>query len=287
MAIAQVREAIRRGHHWALKTDIEHFFSNINRKILESQLRGTFSDQGFCEMVLRANSSISDSRKWAELSERTEGLPQGNCVSPVLSNIYLNGFDEALSNLHYWRYADDILVLGSSRKEVVEAMKRIERVLVQLGLRLNQKKTSIGDLYRTPLVFLGYEIRGGNLYPPMKAILSLEQKLRIRGQEAQKINLMKGFVNRFRVGPVRKLFRRIDRELRQWYPGITLTGLLDHPASVLRRVGNSNEIFAGPKGEVASFATEKARFGQAPAVAVAGERDSVLNTCSLALMEAQ
>jgi hypothetical protein len=39
---------------------------------------------------------------------------------------------------------------------------------------------------------------------------------------------MEAFANRYRVGRVRKLFRRLDRELRQYYPsGITLTGLLD------------------------------------------------------------
>jgi hypothetical protein len=284
MAILQVRDAIRAGFHWALKTDIEHFFPNINREILERQLRDTFADQRLCEMILRANSPITDRRSWIELSERTEGIPQGNGLSPILSNIYLHGLDQACNHLNYFRYADDILVLGRTRGAVVEAQQRIERLLAPLELDLNERKTAIRDLYRQPLTFLGYEFRGGNPYPPMKAILRLEEKLRVRGQEAQKVNLMKDFVRRYRIGPVRKLLQRVDRELRRYYPGkITLVGILDHSASFNRVL--RCEVFAVPKGKAACMTAKKARFGQALIAAAAGEQDSILNACSLAPME--
>jgi RNA-directed DNA polymerase len=287
MAILPVRDAARRGFNWALKTDIEHFFPSINRNILEQQLRRTFADERLCEMILRANSPISPRLSWIELWERTEGVPQGNALSPFLSNLFLHGFDEACSNLEYRRYADDILVLGRTREEVVEAQQQIERLLTQLGLRLNPKKTLIRDLYRQPLIFLGFEIRGGNVYPPMKAILKFERQLRVPGQEAhEKIILMKGFVKRYAIGPVRKLFRRVDRELHQWYPqGVTLTGLLDYPASFSKSVYSSRRVFAGPTGKAASVTAKKAHLEQAPVVAAAGEQDSVMNLCSLAPME--
>ena len=94
-------------------------------------------------------------------------------------------------------------------------------------MQLNEEKSFIRDLYRESLVFLGYELRGGNLYPPQEAVDRLQKKMRIRGQEAR-LTLMKGFVRRYSIGPVRKLFRRIDRSLNQLYPpGISLTGVLD------------------------------------------------------------
>jgi hypothetical protein len=285
-AILQVRESVRRGRHWALKTDIEQFFPSVDREILEKRLRDSLADSGLCEMILRANSPLNDRRAWIELSERTEGLPQGNALSPFLSNLYLNGFDENCSKLDYRRYADDMLVLGSSKKEVVKARQQIKRLLAQLGLNLNLRKTFIQDLHQKPLTFLGYEIRGGNLHPPMKAILKLERKLRVRGQEARKINLMKQFVARYRIGRVRKLFRRIDRELQQHYPnGVNLTGMLDHPASVQWSVGGSKEQFAGPKGKAARMAAKKAHLGQAPIAAAAWEQNPILDACSLAPME--
>jgi RNA-directed DNA polymerase len=286
MAILQVREAVRRGRHWALKTDIEHFFASIGREILEKQLRDTLEDSGLCEMILRANSPVNDRRAWIELSDRTEGLPQGNGLSPFLSNLYLNGFDENCSNLDYRRYADDILVLGSSKSEVVKARQHIKRLLAQLGLRLNLRKTFIQDLHQKPLTFLGYEIRGGNIYPPMKAILKLETKLRVRGQEVRKINLMRQFVARYSMCGVRKLFRRIDREIYQHYPaGATLTAMLDHPARVQGSVGNSEEQVAGPKGKAARMAAKKAHLGQAPVADAAWGQNPIPDVCSLAPTE--
>jgi hypothetical protein len=287
MAILRVREAIRRGLRWALKCDISQFFPTVNREILERQLRHTLADQTLCEFILCANAPRIRSLNWGKFWQRTKGIPQGNILSPFLSNLHLNGFDRACSELEYARYADDILVLGSSREEVVAAREQIKQLLSELGLSLNPEKTFIRDLYKKPLTFLGYQLRGGNVYPPMKAILRFERKLRVRGQEARKLNLMKGFVNRYRIGPVRKLFRRIDRELRPYYPvGATLTGILDRPARVRKGEGSFKELFAGPKGKAAQLTAKKAHLlGQGPVAAAAGEQDADLYACSLAPME--
>lgn len=286
-AILQVRDAVRCGFHWALKTDIEDFFPNINRKLLELQLRRGLADQRLCEVTLRANSPISGRRKWIELWERTTGLPQGNGLSPFLSNLYLTPVDKACEHLHYYRYADDVLVLGRSFHEVLGALEFFGKLLVQLGLQLNVGKTDILDLHNEPGIFLGYEIRGGNLYPPRKAVLRLEQELRVRGHEARKVALMKCFVNRYQIGPVRKQFRRIDRELHQYYPpGVSLTGILDGTAGFRARVEyDSREVIAIPKGKAAELTAKKAHPGQVPVAVAAGEQDSISEACSLAPME--
>lgn len=285
-AILQVRDAVRRGYHWAVKTDIEHFFPSINRKLLESQLRQGLADQRLCEMILRANSPTSSRRVWIELCERTRGVPQGNGLSPFLSNLYLTPVDEACDHLCYHRFADDVLILGRSFQEVLGALEFFGKLLAQLGLRLNVEKTSVVDLYEAPVTFLGYEIRGGNLYPPRRAVSRLEKKLRIRGQEARRINAMRQFVARYRIGTVRKILRRIDRELRQYYPaGITLTGILDSTASFKGSVYSSREVIASPTGKAAQPSAKKAAFGQAPVAVAAGEQHPISGACSLAPTE--
>jgi hypothetical protein len=223
LAILAVRQAVRSGLHWALKADIEDFFPTVNREILEAQLSSSLADSDLCKFIMNVISPAT---------RRRRGLPQGNGLSPLLSNVYVHRLDLACGHLVYFRYVDDVLVLGKSFQELLAARNHLGELLAQLQLRLNLKKTSYYDLYVQPLVFLAYEIRGGNLYPPRKAMLKLERNLRVRGQEAQdQFNLMKSFVNRYRIGPVRRLFRRIDRELHQWYPaGISLTGLLDRSA---------------------------------------------------------
>jgi retron-type reverse transcriptase len=225
MAILRVRRAVRGGAHWAVKTDFKHFFRHVERSILESQLRKTIPDQALCDALLNtvAPVVVIDGKSM----DRLAGLPEGNGVSPFLANFYLGGLDKACSHLNYYRYADDVLVLGRTREEVQEALDIIRALAAKLGLKLNAKKTAILDLYREPVVFLGYELRGGNLWPPPKAIERFEKKLLSRGQEDRE-QLMKGFVRRFSIGPVRKLFRRLDRRFAELFPpGVTLVGLLD------------------------------------------------------------
>ena len=55
-----------------------------------------------------------------EEKTRTEkGSPQGGIISPLLTNIYLNRFDQYMKTLgiRIVRYADDILVFASSKSE--------------------------------------------------------------------------------------------------------------------------------------------------------------------------
>lgn len=225
MAILEVRKAVRDGAHWALKTDFQDFFESVDRTILENKLRETIPDEAMCDALMAVTSPAVVVH--ARTLQRRNGLPQGNGLSPFLSNLYLHSFDEACSHLEYFRYADDMLVLGRSWKEVTEALRHIRRLGRSLGLRLNPKKTFVCDLYMKPLVFLGYELRGGNIYPPEEAIRRLQQKLEFRGIGDRKA-LLEGFVHRYRIGPVRKTFRRLDRQLHQLLPpGMSLVSLLE------------------------------------------------------------
>jgi hypothetical protein len=274
MAILGVRKAIRNGAHWALKTDFEHFFRHIDRSILKRQLRHTIPDRALCEALLDAVAPVVVVN--GRSMRRRNGLPEGNGVSPFLSNLYLHPLDEACSRCSYFRYADDLLVLGRSRGEVQEALELIRARAAKLRLSLNAKKTTIRDLHREPVVFLGYELRGGNVWPPPKAIEQFKNKLLSRGQEGR-LRLMKGFVQRFGIGPVRKLFRRLDRKLVQLYPpGLSLVGLLEASAlsalpvykqqltTTVSMVSEQITAIRPPEGKAAGLATQKAGSGRPP-----------------------
>jgi hypothetical protein len=230
----------------------------------------------------------------------TSGLPTGNGLSPVLSNLHLHRFDLAMEGFNYFRFVDDIVVLADRRETVQEARDRIGLLLSALGLRLNEKpeKTRICDLHRQSVVFLGYEIRGGNLYPSEKSILRLERRLRVWGQRAlsnpmmadiSKASIMKGFVRKFRSGPVRKLFRVLDRTLRQHYPpGVTLTGMLDGRTRNVngthgdRGLHASDHAERSAKGQGRSSVTKKALNGRVPVVTAVEEQQFNVAYCSSA-----
>jgi hypothetical protein len=267
MAILQVRQAVRRGFHWALKTDITHFFQSIDRHILENQLSETIVDQGLRDTIMAAVSPVVVTKSGP--LQRLNGLPGGIGLSPFLSNVYLHEFDESCSRFEYFRYADDIVVLGTSWDAVVSARRAIRDSLESIGLQLNHKKTFIRDLHRGSVVFLGYELRGGYIYPPEKSIRRFHANLELRGLRDRK-GLMMGFVRRYRIGTVRKLFRRLDRQLGHLYPpGLTLVSLLEESV-VSKWMGARNRVFTvitqldTSCGQGCSFPVEKTLPGRPP-----------------------
>ncbi len=254
-AIQRVRDAIRHGAHFAFRTDIRQFFPSVNRNVLESELRSWIRDQSLVEFIMTSISPVLLVNGRPVEAERS-GLPQGNGLTPFLSNLYLHPLDQALSAFHYFRFADDIFVIGKTHQEVAQAKRLIKGTLSQLGLHLNTAKTFTCDLYRQPAVFLGFELRGGNVYPPKKAIKRLEWQLRVRGREDGRA-VMEAFVRRYRIGPVRKVFRRLDQRLGQWYPpGVTLVGLLVsmRPEGVQQTVRNGMAHLGIPDGKGREYA---------------------------------
>src|SRR3954463_3307948 len=86
----------------------------------------------------------------------------GGVVSPMLATLYMNRF------LKHWRktrrgelfrarvisYADDFVIL--SRGHAAEALAWTRTVMAQLGLSLNEAKTSVRDARHERFDFLGY-----------------------------------------------------------------------------------------------------------------------------------
>jgi RNA-directed DNA polymerase len=91
------------------------------------------------------------------LMERKTGATQGSPISPLLSNIYLHAFDEALMNkgLKLTRYCDDFVIACRSEVEARDALREVESQLKARRLSVNRDKTRIaapGEEF----TFLGY-----------------------------------------------------------------------------------------------------------------------------------
>lgn len=112
-----------------LRIDIEKYFSNINLYTLEDVLRKYYHlDPNEIKFMLKF------------VYPKENGLPQGNVLSPYLSNLYLTELDIFLGNLTYFRYSDDIFILleGINSHSL---KKEIELILGRLNLKLNNEKT--------------------------------------------------------------------------------------------------------------------------------------------------
>jgi RNA-directed DNA polymerase len=86
-----------------------------------------------------------------------EGTPQGGPLSPLLSNIVLDEFDQELERrgLRFVRYADDSNVYVRSRRAGERVMESITRfITMQLKLKVNQQKSAVARPWERK--FLGF-----------------------------------------------------------------------------------------------------------------------------------
>ena len=174
-AVRAARSWIRKAWHWAAKTDFAHFFESVDRDILRQRLHDAIEDEDLREAIFGAISTVLVVR--GKFLQRQDGLPEGNGLSPLLSNIYLQSLDEACLDLHYFRFGDDVLVLERSKPEAERALQRLQELAGHLKLRLNSRKTFVRDVHSRPLIFLGFKFCGGNIYPPQKAVEQLKRNL--------------------------------------------------------------------------------------------------------------
>ncbi|MGH2667553.1 MAG: reverse transcriptase domain-containing protein, partial [bacterium] len=82
------------------------------------------------------------------IGQRDVELEVRNCVrgaiSPLLANIYLHAFDRAWAESGTGtlvRYADDFVVLCSTRSQAEDAHRRAIALMGELGLELHPDKT--------------------------------------------------------------------------------------------------------------------------------------------------
>jgi hypothetical protein len=68
---------------------------------------------------------------------------QGAVISPLLSNIYLNGLDwkMAQNGMEMVRYADDFVVLCTNQQQAQEALEQISQWVEENGLKLHPSTT--------------------------------------------------------------------------------------------------------------------------------------------------
>jgi hypothetical protein len=102
------------------------------------------------------------------------GTPQGEVVSPMLSNILPTAFDREMRRKGYrpTRYADDWVVACRSAAEARAVFDAATRILQELGVTLNPQETRIVHVWHG-FEFLGYKIKQGRqLQLPLSQIRS-------------------------------------------------------------------------------------------------------------------
>ncbi len=107
-ALRRVDELLKSGYHWVVDADLKSYFDTIPQQRLMERIKEKIADGRvlkLLEQMLQAG--VMDTVKGWQPTE--QGTPQGAVVSPLLSNIYLNGLDwqMARNGSEMVRYADD------------------------------------------------------------------------------------------------------------------------------------------------------------------------------------
>jgi RNA-directed DNA polymerase len=177
---------------WIVEGDLASYFDTIHHRLLMKCVRKRICDTRFLKLLWKfIKVGCIDKRMFIAASE---GVPQGGVISPLLSNIMLNEFDQYLENKYlnkksrkdrwawnfgilkqrpivvregrqwkpavaYCRFADDFVVVIKGNKAHAEAIREEcqEYLQEKLKLTLNMDKTHITHV-NDGFTFLGHRI---------------------------------------------------------------------------------------------------------------------------------
>jgi RNA-directed DNA polymerase len=208
-AVAEVHHFTSRSYEWIVEGDIKACFDEVSHAALMDRVRARIGDKRVLALVkafLKAGILTEDGQR----RNTDTGTPQGNILSPLLSNVALSVLDEyiahaqggpsvspyerakrrrqGLPNYRLCRYADDWCLCVSGTRAHAEALRdEMAEVLAGMGLRLSPEKTVITHIDEG-LDFLGWRIqrhrkRGSSkhyvyVYPAKKALVAVMAKVK-------------------------------------------------------------------------------------------------------------
>ncbi len=147
-----VREALQNetDTQYCLKLDIKKFYPNIDHKTLKQLLRRKIKDSDLLWLL----DGIIDS---------APGLPIGNYLSQYFANFYLSYFDHWIKEVkgvkHYFRYADDLVILSGNKAELHQLLADIRQYLDE-NLKLQVKGNyQVFPVAARGIDFIGYVFR--------------------------------------------------------------------------------------------------------------------------------
>ncbi|MGK2965787.1 MAG: reverse transcriptase domain-containing protein, partial [Tepidiformaceae bacterium] len=253
-AIVKVQGLLDAGYTDVVDADLSGYFDSIPHAELMKSVARRVSDGRVLHLIkmwLEAPVEDTDERGRVRRTTRNKdegrGTPQGGVASPLLANLYMRRFIVGWKHLgHAQRlhavivnYADDFVIC--SRGHADEAMVAMRRMMSQLKLTVNERKTRRCHLPEGTFTFLGYTFgrhysrqSGGAYLGPRPAPVKVRKLCRAisevtdrrtcqrdTGDQVRKLNqMLNGWANYFCLGPVVRTYevvmKHTRRRLRRW-----------------------------------------------------------------------
>lgn len=202
LCLNRLTNAIQRdvpGTQYCLKIDAKKFYPSINHTILKQKYRRLFKDDDLLWLL----DEIIDS------TPGDTGIPIGNYLSQYSGNFYLSEFDHWIKEVkrvkYYFRYMDDIVILGNNKEELHQLRNEIDEYFkIKLKLKVKENwqvfPTFVRGIdyvgYRT---FLNYKLLRKSTCKKFKKKMIIINKKCIEGKELNysewcSINSYKGWL---------------------------------------------------------------------------------------------
>ncbi|HET9837287.1 MAG TPA: reverse transcriptase/maturase family protein [Candidatus Angelobacter sp.] len=145
---AQIAKVMRSadGPLYLIKRDIADYFASVDHEILIAQMAELVDPSDYLFQILVQRIRFQYQEELQGCTAR-RGIPFGSAIACLFANIYLTAMDrriESVPGVHYFRYADDILLLASKREQACAARQALESSLD--GLKLAMKPSHSMDL---------------------------------------------------------------------------------------------------------------------------------------------
>lgn len=191
-AVLKMKELYVKGETFILKSDIINFFETVDKEyLLKEKVFPYLKDNTITNLIQSALSQPLKGKKrllkkHKELFKNVgKGIPQGNPLSPLLSNIYLREFDIYMcdNGFRLIRYADDFIVLCQNEEEAKKAHDVAASFLLKLKLKVHpineaNNKSVILNPEFTDFSFLSIGFDGDKIFLSAKKVKSLKSKIR-------------------------------------------------------------------------------------------------------------
>lgn len=211
-----------------IDVDLANFFGKIDHQIVKDMLSMKIKDSKFMRYITRMFKSgvLAD----GELSMSDEGVVQGSCCSPVISNIVAHyvidtWLEETVKPLmrgmvKVFRYADDLVICCRYEEDAARIKKVLGKRLAKYKLELNEEKTSIVNFsksnFRRGIKQGSFEFLGFRFYLGLTLKGATIPKVKTSGKRFRsKLNNVKAWAKKVRNNiPLGEIWKTFCAKLR-------------------------------------------------------------------------
>lgn len=227
-AVKVAATVINQGYRWVVEVDLDAFFDRVNHDMLMARVARKVKDKKVLKLVRR----YLDAGTMADGVRRDtrEGTPQGSPLSPLLSNIMLDDFDQEFwgRGHRFVRYADDIRLFLKSKRAAIRVLDQATSVLEgRLALRVNRQKSTINPASVATLLGFGFYFTtsGVRLRVAPKAFKRMKERIRALTSRKWSVSMdyridqlnqyIRGWMGYFRLSQTPGKFNALDAWFRR------------------------------------------------------------------------